>query len=781
MKTIKILLGLCLFVLSHFAKAQNGLESIFVERYYVSDAIDEANSTPTIPVGSVTYRIYADMLPGYKVQTIFGIPAHPLTMTTTTYFFNQEDYGSSIPTFSSTNAKKNTVMLDSWLSTGGACNGWNGVPKTEDNGLNNFVNSNVPQLLQNNAAQAGIPLTTQDGMFQGTVPTAGTLGIDQVMLDIFGDGTANGNTFLINDGSWYCLTGAAGPIPATNKVLIAQITTDGTFHFELNIQIGTPTGGTENYVYSNPTGVELTIPSLIQTFLPVPTAPSVNITAPSNNSTFTVGTTVDITASASDLDGTITKVEFFVDGTSIGIDFSIPYTATYTGLTAASHVITAKATDNEGLFTMSTPVNFSLSNAAPTTFAVTGGGSYCQGSTGLPVGLAGSQTGIIYTLFKNTIAQTPTVSGTGSAITFGNQLVGTYTVSGTDGTVTIPMSGNAVNTEVQLPMPTITGLADICDLLTSHVYTTQAGMTNYLWSVSSGGTITSGTGTNVINVTWNTIGFETVSVSYANATGCSPIEPTFFNVNVSTQPTSAGSISGTPNVCEGIQGIVYTVPTISNASTYNWSVPAGATISSGSTTDSITVDFAVGAASGNIFVNGVNACGSGANSPTYSVTVNPIPATPVISLHGDTLESSANSGNQWYFEGVAITGATGQQHIAVNKGNYTVVVTLDNCSSSVSNIILVLEVSIKENELANTAEIYPNPNNGIFNINFKSGHKNDCKVEIYTIQGSLIFNKVINVFDGSNQIDMSDVPSGIYTIVLTNRENSIKRKVFVVK
>ncbi len=365
MKTRKTILGLCLSVLSLFTQAQNGLEKIFVERYYVADAIDAANSNPAIPVGAVTYRIYADMLPGYKVQTIYaeqsvsGGPAHPMTMTTTTYFWNQEDYGAPIPTFSSTNAKKNTVMLDSWLSTGGACNGFNGVPKTEDNGLNNFVNSNVPQLLQNNAAQAGIPLTTQDGMLAGTVPTTGTLGIDPAMLDLFGDGSANGNTFLVTDGSWYCLAGAPGIIPASNKVLIAQITTDGIFHFELNIQIGTPSGGTEKYVHSNPTGVERTIPSLIQTLYPVPAAPSISITAPANNSTFSIGTPVVIEADATD-EGFIAQVEFFVDGISIGIDESAPYTADYTGLVAASHVITAKATDNEGLFTTSLPVNFTV-------------------------------------------------------------------------------------------------------------------------------------------------------------------------------------------------------------------------------------------------------------------------------------------------------------------------------------------------------------------------------------------------------------------------------------
>jgi len=64
------------------------------------------------------------------------------------------------------------------------------------------------------------------------------------------------------------LNGSLGPIAATNRVLIAQITTNGTFHFELNIQVGTPTGGVQNFVSSSPTGSEITIPSLTGTFAP---------------------------------------------------------------------------------------------------------------------------------------------------------------------------------------------------------------------------------------------------------------------------------------------------------------------------------------------------------------------------------------------------------------------------------------------------------------------------------------------------------------------------------
>jgi M6 family metalloprotease-like protein len=80
----------------------------------------------------------------------------------------------------------------------------------------------------------------------------------------------------------------------------------------------------------------------------------------------------------------------------------------------------------------------------PVAYAVTGSGSYCQGGAGLAVGVAGTQVGVIYTLLKNSIAQTPTIDGTGSAITFGNQLSGTYTVSGTNSGGTTTMTGSAV-------------------------------------------------------------------------------------------------------------------------------------------------------------------------------------------------------------------------------------------------------------------------------------------------------------------------------------------------
>ncbi len=248
------------------ANAQNGLEQIIVEKYYVSDANDTAANLDggVLPVGSTTYRIYADMLPYYKFQAAYGVPGHDLIIQTSTLFFNNEDRGNTTPSFSKTLAAKNTVMLDSWLSVGAACNGNYGVLKSLDNGVSNIVNNYTPQVLQNNDPAAGIPLTVQDGFLAGTPEPVTTVGISNE-IEVFNnqnDGT-NGPLFFTNNGSWASLNGSIGPDSVDNKVLIAQITTNGTFSFELNIQIGTPTGGVENYVARNPVAAEVSIPSLI--------------------------------------------------------------------------------------------------------------------------------------------------------------------------------------------------------------------------------------------------------------------------------------------------------------------------------------------------------------------------------------------------------------------------------------------------------------------------------------------------------------------------------------
>jgi hypothetical protein len=76
------------------------------------------------------------------------------------------------------------------------------------------------------------------------------------------------------------------------------------------------------------------------------------------------------------------------------------------------------------------------------------------------------------------------------------------------------------------------------------------------------------------------------------------------------------SVAGPVNVSPNAQSVTYSIPSANPASTYVWSVPAGATIVSGQGTNSITVNF--GSSGGTVQVTETNASGS----VTSSVTVN---------------------------------------------------------------------------------------------------------------------------------------------------------------
>jgi|GEM_PF-1057530 len=289
--TIAIVLALLGTLIGTYAQAQNGLENIVVEKYYISNAADATGSTAngggTLPAGSVTYRIYADLLPGYKFQATYGVAGHALVVNTSTTFFNNEDRGSSQPNWTKTQAADNSVMLDSYFTVGGATNvsgGQLGVLKTEDNGVANIVNANG--ILANNNVAAGIPLTTQDGFITGTVPTITFVGLT-TELDVFDATSQFGNSFTTSNGSIACLLGSQGAT-ATNRVLIGQFTTDGIFHYELNIQTISPTNVVQNFVASSPTGNEISISSLTGTLGATPaTEPTIvgNITFGTTTST----------------------------------------------------------------------------------------------------------------------------------------------------------------------------------------------------------------------------------------------------------------------------------------------------------------------------------------------------------------------------------------------------------------------------------------------------------------------------------------------------------------
>ncbi len=84
--------------------------------------------------------------------------------------------------------------------------------------------------------------------------------------------------------------------------------------------------------------------------------PTVSVTAPANNATYVAAATVNLTATATDADGSISKVDFYNGTTLLYSDASAPYSYSWTNVAAGTYTITAKATDNNNGVTTSPPV-----------------------------------------------------------------------------------------------------------------------------------------------------------------------------------------------------------------------------------------------------------------------------------------------------------------------------------------------------------------------------------------------------------------------------------------
>ncbi|WP_281228975.1 Ig-like domain-containing protein [Flavobacterium aquiphilum] len=93
--------------------------------------------------------------------------------------------------------------------------------------------------------------------------------------------------------------------------------------------------------------------------------PTVSITSPLADASSNAPATIGITADAADVDGTITKVEFFQGEIKLGEATAAPFNFDWTNVMAGTYSLTAKATDNKDAVTISEIVTITV-NALPT-------------------------------------------------------------------------------------------------------------------------------------------------------------------------------------------------------------------------------------------------------------------------------------------------------------------------------------------------------------------------------------------------------------------------------
>ena len=218
----------------------------------------------------------------------------------------------------------------------------------------------------------------------------------------------------------------------------------------------------------------------------------------------------------------------------------------------------------------------------PLAFNVTGTGSYCQGSGGLEVGLNNSETGVTYTLFKNAVAQVPTVDGTGSAISFGLQTEGTYTVEGTNSAGTTVMIGSSIITETDALPVSVSVETDLNNVCTGTQVTLTAtpvngGNPSYQWYLNG-----SPTGANQASFTYVPQNNDQVYVVITSDLACVSGNPATSNtieliVNELLQ-VSVGVVTNDNNVCSGTEVTLTANPVNGGSPAFQWyknAAPAG--------------------------------------------------------------------------------------------------------------------------------------------------------------------------------------------------------------
>ena len=707
-------------------------------------------------------------------------------------------------------------------------------------------------------------------------------------------GTTNGNDMTFTTGAVLpvVVTNFANPVGSTTATLNGTVTANNaattvTFQWGPTVAYGNTTGATPGSV-TGMTG----------------TAVLANLTGLTINSTYhfrcvgvnSAGTTygldqtfatncvapvITITGAAATCSGTAG----YVYATEAGM-------TSYSWSISAGGIITAGAGTNAITVTWNTPgtqtvsVNynntFGCSAAAPfvkniTVNAspvpvITGSATACVSWTNNTYSTLAGQSGYVWTV---SAGGTITAGLGTSAITVTWTTTGakTVTVNYANAAGCLAPSATVMNVTVNaLPSPTIAGQTTVCANSGYIAYSTESGMSGYVWTVSPGGVISSGQGTNTIQVSWNATGAQSVSVNYANTNACMALTPTVQNVTVNGTPGTAGVITGTATVCGGAQGVaysvgaisgavayawnvpagaviasgantnaitvnfagnatsgnitvsgnnlcgngtaspnfpvtvnalpaaasaitgdasvclgssghVYSVPVITNATNYTWSIPTGATITSGQNSSSITLTFGPSAVSGNVTVLGVNSCGNGTISPNFAVSVHAIPSAPVVTVAGNVLTSSAPAGNQWYFEGNAIAGATGQSYtVTHNTGYYTCVATLSGCASPISNKVWVVVTGQQELQTSNFS-IYPVPNDGKFTVSLTSATEETFTITIFTNLGVQIREVKDIVVNGryDELVDLRPAANGVYLVVIRNSSQQVVKKVIINK
>jgi len=376
-------------------------------------------------------------------------------------------------------------------------------------------------------------------------------------------------------------------------------------------------------------------------------------------------------------------------GTGSALDFGLQTTAgTYTVIGTNSDTSSFRTMTGSAIVTI---------NPLPVLYSVTGGGAYCNGGSGVVVGLSGSQFGVNYQFMLNGVDTGNSIAGTGSSIDFGLQTApGTYTIDGNSATSVCSsiMNGSvniAINAGPATPAP-IGGTKSVC-----------VGSTTTLTDATSGGVWSSLT-PSIATINANglvsgvTAGSATIVYTVASAGGCSTSTNTIITVNALP---SLFTVTGGGVYCTGGTGVLVGLSGSQTGVNYQLLLAGVKTGSIIAGTGS-AISFGLKASAGTytaVATNSTTTCSS-IMTGNVIITASTAPSTPAaiggtksVCVGNTTTLTDATTGGLWSSLNSTIATITSAGVVTgVAAGTVTITYTVTNaggCSASSSTTVTV--------------------------------------------------------------------------------------------
>ncbi len=170
---------------------------------------------------------------------------------------------------------------------------------------------------------------------------------------------------------------------------------------------------------------------------------------------------------------------------------------------------------------------------------------------------------------------------------------------------------------------------------------------------------------------------------------------------------------------------------------------------------------------------------------TIQVTVTPQPVKPVVSkIASNTLTTGNYNAYQWYRDGVLISGATSKDFTYSVGGNYQVVVGNSFACTNTSDGFVVGTsgggIGLNE-QILTGLELYPNPTNGIVNINLKVGVDTELSVTLFSIDGKKVFEQtgLKTNSTGNIRLELNHLPAATYFMQIRTENQMAVRKLLI--